>query len=97
LPVAALAYAGGFLRRGNRGWAVYSAVSGLGMLAVFALASIGFSQRQGLVECAGALQRASVMIGFSWLSALTAKTLGTNGAARRATSRPITGLCQSDS
>jgi hypothetical membrane protein len=96
LPVAALAYAGGFLRRGNRGWAVYSAVSGLGMLAAFALASIGFSQRQGLVEYAGALQRASVMIGFTWLSALTAKTLGANGAAGRATSRPITGLCQRD-
>jgi hypothetical protein len=58
LPVATLAYAGGFLRRGNRGWAVYSAVSGLSMLAAFALASIGFSQRQGLVEYAGALQRA---------------------------------------
>jgi Protein of unknown function (DUF998) len=84
LPVAALAYAGGFWRRGNRGWAVYSAVSGLGMLAAFALASIGFSQRHGLVEYAGALQRISVMIGFTWLSALTAKTLGTNGAAGRA-------------
>jgi hypothetical protein len=45
---------------------------------------------------AGALQRASVMIGFTWLSALTAKTLGTNGAAGQATSRPITGLGQRD-
>jgi hypothetical protein len=71
-------------------------VSGLGMLAAFALASIGFSQRQGLVDYAGALERASVMIGFTWLSALMAKTLGHQRCSGAGHQPPITGLCQKD-
>jgi Protein of unknown function (DUF998) len=75
VPVAALAFASAFGRNKERGWATYSAVSGLGMLITFALASLGFSQKEGFVEIAGALQRASIIIGFTWTSSLAARAL----------------------
>ena len=58
----------------------YSAASGLGMLAAFALASLGFSQQHGpaarhFVEIGGALQRASIAIGVAWLTSLAARAL----------------------
>jgi hypothetical membrane protein len=75
VPAAALAFARGFLRCGQRGWAAYSAGSGLTMLATFALASAGFSQAPSLVDIGGLLQRASVITGFGWLTALAVRTL----------------------
>jgi hypothetical protein len=75
VPVAAFAFARAFGRHKERGWATYSAVSGLGMLSTFALASMGFSQKEVFVEIAGALQRASIIIGFAWISSLAARAL----------------------
>ena len=75
VPVAALAFARAFGRHKEGGWSTYSAVSGLGMLITFALASVGFSQKEGFVEIAGALQRASIIIGFTWISSLAARAL----------------------
>lgn len=80
IPAAGLAFGRAFLRVGERGWAAYSAASGLGMLAAFALASLGFSQQQGpaamhFAEIGGALQRASIAIGVAWLTSLAARAL----------------------
>lgn len=80
IPAAGLAFGRAFLRVGERGWAAYSAASGLGMLAAFALASLGFSQQHGpaarhFVEIGGALQRASIAIGVAWLTSLAARAL----------------------
>jgi len=75
IPAAGLAFGRAFLRVGERGWAAYSAASGLGMLAAFALASLGFSQQQRVVEFGGALQRASIAIGGAWLTSLAARAL----------------------
>jgi hypothetical protein len=83
LPAAGLVFARAFLRRGHRGWAAYSAGSGLAMLAGFALATAGFTQRPGLVNIAGALQRVSVTIGFTWLSALASRSLRALSEAER--------------
>lgn len=57
-------------RRGERGWAVYSAISGLVFVIAFVLSSAGFGQAQGLVDLAGLLQRVAVTVGFGWLTLL---------------------------
>ena len=75
VPAAELVFGHAFLRHGERGWAAYSAASAVGMLVSYVLASAGFRQRPGLVEIAGALQRAAVAIGFTWLTGLAARAL----------------------
>ncbi len=64
-----------FAARGERGWAVYSAVSGLGFVIAFVLASAGFGQATSLVDMAGLLQRVAVIIGFGWLTLLAVHLL----------------------
>jgi hypothetical protein len=45
------------------------------MLATTALAGAGFNQAPRLVNLAGSLQRASIVTGFGWLTALSAQAL----------------------
>lgn len=61
--------------RGERGWAVYSAISGLVFVIAFVLASAGFGQAAGLVDLAGLLQRVAVAVGFGWLTLLAVHLL----------------------
>ena len=75
LPAAALAYARAFRRGGHRGQAACSAGSALVMLAGFGLASAAFSQVPSLVNYGGAFQRACVITGFGWLTALAGRRL----------------------
>jgi Protein of unknown function (DUF998) len=75
LPAAALVFARAAYGRGDRRWAAYSASSGLGMLAAFAGATAGFTQARLVVDRAGLLQRAAVITGFGWLTALAVRTL----------------------
>lgn len=70
LPVGCLAMARRFASEKRWGWAVYSLLTAPAFLALFFLASIGFSQEPGLVGVAGAYQRACVTVGFAWLSLL---------------------------
>ena len=49
-----------FAARNERGWAIYSAVSGLVFAVTFVLSSAGFGQVEGLVDVAGLLQRVAV-------------------------------------
>jgi hypothetical protein len=77
VPAAQLAFARAFLRHRDRGWATYSAGSALGMLIAYALATAGFHQSPSLVHIAGALQRASIIIGSTWVTSLAARALGT--------------------
>ncbi len=56
------------------------------MLATTALAGAGFSQSPRLVNLAGLFQRASIMTGFGWLTALSAQTLTQASAAPARTS-----------
>lgn len=71
LPAAALVCARPCWQRGDRRWAAYSAGSGLAMIFSFVLASAAFNQVPRLVNIGGLLQRASIIIGFSWLTALS--------------------------
>jgi hypothetical protein len=45
------------------------------MLTTMALASAAFGQSPRLVNLGGLLQRASIITGFAWLSALSARAL----------------------
>ena len=59
-----------FAARGERGWAVYSALTGLVFTVAFVLASAGFGQAGGIVDLAGLFQRVAVAAGFGWLTLL---------------------------
>jgi hypothetical protein len=79
LPVAALACAGRSWRTGQRGFSLYSAATAVTMLATMGLAGAGFGgspeTAPRLVKLGGLFQRASIISGFTWLTALSARAL----------------------
>jgi len=75
LPAAALTCARRSWRAGQHRFGLYSAGSAVTMLATMALAGAGFGQSPRLVSLAGLLQRASIITGFGWLTALSARAL----------------------
>jgi hypothetical membrane protein len=75
LSAACLVFGRRFAARGERGWAIYSAVTGLVFAVAFVLASAGFGQADGLVDLAGLFQRVAVTAGFGWLSLLAVRLL----------------------
>jgi hypothetical protein len=75
LSTACFVFGRRFAARGERGWAAYSALSGLAFAVAFVLASAGFGQTEGLVHLAGLLQRIAVVVGFGWLTLLAAHLL----------------------
>jgi hypothetical protein len=62
-------------RAGQRGFGLYSAATAVTMLATMALAAAGFGQSPRLVHLGGLFQRASIITGFGWLTALSARAL----------------------
>jgi hypothetical membrane protein len=70
LPAACFVFCRRFATSGERGWAVYSFLAGLGMLAAFVLAAVGFSQNPSLVNFAGVFQRLAISIGLTWIAIL---------------------------
>jgi hypothetical protein len=76
LPTACFVLARRFLGLGEDGWAVYSILSGIGMLVFFILAGAGFNQTTGLVDYAGVHQRISVSTGLLWLMFLAIHHVG---------------------
>jgi hypothetical membrane protein len=70
LTAACFVFGRWFAARGERGWAIYSAVSGVVFAAAFVLSSAGFGGAEGLVDLAGLIQRAAVTVGFGWLTLL---------------------------
>jgi uncharacterized protein DUF998 len=75
IPAAALACSWQACRAGQRAFGLYSAGTAATMLATVALASAGFGQSPRLVNFAGLFQRASIITGLAWLTALSARTL----------------------
>jgi hypothetical protein len=82
LPAAALTCSWQSFRTGQRGFGLYSAATATTMLATMALAGAGFSQSRRLVKLAGLFQRASIVTGFGWLTALSARALTRTPASR---------------
>ncbi|HEX3921350.1 MAG TPA: DUF998 domain-containing protein [Streptosporangiaceae bacterium] len=75
LPAAALACSWRSWRAGQRGFGLYSAGTAITMLATTALAASAFGQSPRLVNLGGLFQRASIITGFAWLTALSAHAL----------------------
>jgi Protein of unknown function (DUF998) len=75
LPAAALICGWQSARAGHRGFGLYCAATAPTMLATTALFGAGFNQSPRLVNHAGLLQRASIITGLGWLTALSAKAL----------------------
>ena len=69
-PIACFKFYNRFKEFGNKSWATYSLVSGIGMIVMFILAGIGFKQTEGFVEFAGIFQRLSIIIGCAWTTML---------------------------
>lgn len=75
LPAAALACSWRSWRAGQHRFALYSVGTAVTMLTATALASSGFGQSPRLVSLAGLFQRAGIITGFAWLTALSARAL----------------------
>jgi hypothetical protein len=75
LPAAALICGWRSWRAGQRGFALYSAGTAVTMLATMGLAGAGFGQSPRLVNLGGLFQRASIITGFTWLTARSAQAL----------------------
>jgi Protein of unknown function (DUF998) len=70
LPAACFVLGRRFAQWGERGWAVYSAGTGLLFAAGFVVTSIAFGQNERLVAYGGLLQRATLTTGWLWLTLL---------------------------
>ena len=75
LPAAALTYGWHSWRTGQRRFGLYSAGPAVTMLAAIVLAGAVFGQSPRLVNLGGLGQRASIITGFAWLTAVSARTL----------------------
>jgi hypothetical protein len=74
LPIACFMFARLFNKGGERNWAWYSRLSGIGMFAVFFIARLGFRLLPTYPDLAasfGILQRITLIIGFAWLTLLS--------------------------
>ncbi len=72
-----------FATLGERGWAIYSILAGLGMLVTFVLAAVGFMQNPSLVNFAGVFQRLSIIIGLTWIALLALRLMSKQPASGR--------------
>ena len=81
LPAAAFACGWRSFRSGHRRFGWYCAATATTMLATTVLAGAGFGQESRLVNLAGLFQRASIVTGFGWLTALSAQALTRGRAA----------------
>jgi hypothetical protein len=75
LPAAALACGWRSWQAGQRGFGRYSVGTAVTILATTALAGAGFGQSPRLVNLGGLFQRVSIITGFGWLTALSARAL----------------------
>jgi hypothetical protein len=75
IPALSFVYARRFHRCGKRAWALYSAATGTSMLVTMGLAGAGFNQAPMFINLAGLFQRAAIVTGFAWLTALSARAL----------------------
>lgn len=75
IPTAAFSEAVRARRAGRPRWALASAGSGAAMLAFLVLSSAGFGQNPSLVRLGGLFQRASIVAGLGWITALMLRAL----------------------
>ena len=73
LPAAAAGASWRSFQAGQRGWGLYCAGTAITMPAAMTLAGAGFGQSSRLVRLGGLFQRAAIVTGFAWLTALCAR------------------------
>jgi hypothetical membrane protein len=78
LPAACCVVGYRLARAGHRWWAAYSAGTAAVFLPGFVLASLGFSQHPTLTPIGGLLQRLTLLVGLTWLTALALRLLSAN-------------------
>jgi hypothetical protein len=77
LPAACLVFARRFVGWGERGWAIYSAMTGVVFAVAFVLTSMAFGQAESLVDFGGLFQRIALIVGEGWLTLLAVHLLRT--------------------
>jgi hypothetical protein len=70
LTMACFVWSAYFVARGERGWTIYSILTGFLFPLGIVLASAAFSQNQSLVAYGGLIQRITITVGWTWLSLL---------------------------
>jgi hypothetical protein len=75
LPAAAACYGWRSWRDGQPGFGIYCAATAVTMPVTMALAGAGFGQSSWLGRYGGLFQRASIITGFTWLTAVSARAL----------------------
>ena len=75
LPAAAVSEARFARQNRDRLTLVVSSAAVLAMVALFLLTTVGFRQVEPLVQVAGLLQRATVLVGMAWLAWLAWRTI----------------------
>ncbi|GAA3791493.1 DUF998 domain-containing protein [Sphaerisporangium flaviroseum] len=84
LAAACFVFTRRFAVRREIGWAVYSALTGIGFLAGIVLSTRAFADTGagGLAGTGGLFQRLAIGIGFTWLTLLAVRTLRTPEVCR---------------
>ncbi len=77
LPASSFVMACQFCKWEEKGWAIYSVISGIGALFFFFLLANAIEQSHGSIGYAGLYERISIVIGLGWLSILAMKLLRT--------------------
>jgi hypothetical membrane protein len=77
LTAACFVFSYRFAARGERGWALYSVITGILFPIGIVLASAAFSQNENLVAFGGLIQRSTVTLGWTWLTLLSVHFLKT--------------------
>jgi hypothetical protein len=85
LAAACIVFSRRFATRGERGYAIYSAVTGVVFAVAFVLASAGFDQAESLIGLAGLFQRIAVTVGWGWLTLLALHLLNAPSETPRKT------------
>jgi hypothetical protein len=75
LPAAAACYGWRSWRAGQPGFAIYCAATAVTMPVTVVLAGAGFGQSSRLGRYGGLFQRVSIITGFAWLTAVSARAL----------------------
>jgi uncharacterized membrane protein len=75
LPIACLVMARRFAGWGQRGWALYSAATGVVLMVTFVLTIMAFNPVEPLVAFGGLFQRATATLGWTWLTLLAVHLL----------------------
>ncbi|MGW5364108.1 DUF998 domain-containing protein [Actinopolymorpha pittospori] len=81
LASACFVFARRFAGWGQRGWAIYSAVTGALIVIGFFLFGQAFAQVAGLVEIGGLVQRLTIAVGWGWVTLVAIRLHNTDEPA----------------